>query len=246
MDTTEVLADLATFVRGGPPSGCNVVRSSLPFPWFGDLGRATAAVVALNPNEDLTKCPSLQALGLDVYSDLRGEEVRRLAERCTSYFESPNCNRDFFKLLEEVLLATGHSYGLTGGAGATAVHLDISPWQTAPVWGELNEKQRLDLRLNAEALFIGLLRKSAVMVLYANGNGAGGQLVQTGRRINAWSTGEPKYISGVPDEFSSLGLQSGTLHLPEKAVTVWTWSKFLPREGPDYAASLCRFFRSIK
>ena len=159
-------------------AGTTVIPWASPVPYFGDPSTSVAATLGINPSrrefqdgsgeelgEDSRRLHTLRSLGLSSWREAKDEQLRCIHEGCARYFRGRPYDL-WFGRLEPILNRVDSSYygGLSG-----ACHLDLVPYATDRVWGQLNQQQRsrlLDVSGNALGL---VLRDSPVNVLILNG-----------------------------------------------------------------------------
>jgi len=179
---------IETRIRQRQPDSSPVVPGSTPVVAFGDVRKAEAATLGLNPSKlefldgvgrELTgakqRLQTLSSLGESDLSSASRDSIRKVFEGCNGYFRGWPYRR-WFDVLEKILLTLGATY-YTG----TACHLDLVQWATDPTWGKLRGAQKKCLieadhsflreQLSHEHIRLLLLNGSGVVKAYSKGLG---------------------------------------------------------------------------
>lgn len=128
--------------RQGPPPDCTVINGSTPVVAFGEFLTAEVATVSLNPSyrefdPKKGRFHTLSTLGVTAFDQIEEHHVVEILSKCLTYFKRGVTYRWFppFEKFLERLVGSGFNTGL-------ACHLDISPWATETLWGDLNPDQQ--------------------------------------------------------------------------------------------------------
>ena len=174
-------------VRRLPPEGTPVIPLATPVIAFGDPSAARVATIGINPSareflengrllagsvRRLATLPSLGAERLDQLTDEQAEEV---LQECASYF-SRNPYRRWFDQLDDLIGAACDASYYNG----SACHLDLVPWATDPVWGQVEASAREKLLADGLPLLRRELDRSAFDVILLNGRGVIEQVLAAG------------------------------------------------------------------
>ncbi len=195
-------------------SGSDLLAWACPVPYFGRLGRATAATVGINPSprefvdgdgRELDgaerRLPTLRSLGLRDWSEADSGHLRAILASCDGYFDQRPYDR-WFRVLDAILAPLGATYY---GGSPSACHVDLVPYATAEKWGVLSPNQRrrlLSAGRSAAGMFV---RDSAIEILVLNGQSVVREFeTVSGARLRSevvpdWSlprTG-PRHVPGV-------------------------------------------------
>jgi len=157
----------------------STVLGSLPVPFFGDIKRARAATIGINPSwiEYLDRdggelrgserrLETLASLGVTSRADLTDTHCNRAIHRMLGYF-SANPYSGYFDRLNRV--ASGMGLGYIEG---TLVHLDLVQEATRPAWSRMRRKapEESDELLRRDLGFLdGQLRVFPLKTVLCNG-----------------------------------------------------------------------------
>jgi hypothetical protein len=130
---------LAKIAAMTPPVDCGVIPRTTPVVSFGDFTTAKIATLGINPSS--AEFMSGGKLLVGENKRLSDEEFSPFNPtdiwfKCKYYFLG-NPYWSWFSHLEELLLQVGASYK------TNACHLDLSPWATDPIFGNLNPKRQI-------------------------------------------------------------------------------------------------------
>ena len=181
------------------PVGCGVIEKTTPVVSFGDFTRAKVATLGINPSS---------AEFLSGGKLIQGEKKRLKDEefgpasagdiwfQCRNYF-SINPYMSWFGHLEDLLQKVGASYK------TNACHLDLSPWATDPVFGNLTaEQQKVLLEHDRDFLNWQIVESPISTVLF---NGATVyKTIEKAQNYYLQKVGEIKYTSGGQTRTSDL------------------------------------------
>jgi hypothetical protein len=155
-----------------------LISWAAPVPSFGDLQRAPVATLGINPSNrefvdengvELTtqkrRFHTLTSLQLEEWSHAGGEEIELIVESCNEYFFR-NPYNGWFKRLDAIVAATGHSYY---DKMFPACHIDLLPFATDSKWGTLAANRRKNLLRNNADLLKTLIESSHLKLLILNG-----------------------------------------------------------------------------
>lgn len=136
-----------------PPAGIGIIAGSTPVISFGDFTEARVATLGINPSSreflsngkliesSKKRLVDFEVLDSKVSYPLTRDQASQVWEGCIRYFNTGNTYWSWFRPLENLLKATG---GLSYKDGGVC-HLDLSPWATDPVWGNLSKAQKQEL-----------------------------------------------------------------------------------------------------
>jgi hypothetical protein len=155
-----------------------LISWAAPVPSFGNLQRAPIATLGINPSNrefvdedgvELTtqkrRFHTLRSLQLEEWSHAGGEEIELIVESCNEYFFR-NPYNGWFKRLDAIVAATGHSYY---DRIFPACHIDLLPFATDSKWGTLAVNRRKNLLRNNADLLKTLIESSHLKLLILNG-----------------------------------------------------------------------------
>lgn len=160
------------------PIAPEIIPWASPVPCFGNLYTAQIATLGLNPsnrefvdnrNIELSgkdrRFQTLTSLGFENWSRATEEHINVIWQSCEQYFLR-NPYDEWFGQLDCLISGTQMSYypPLEG-----ACHLDLIPYATAPVWGELARGRGKFLLTKTKDLLGGILDNSQVRVIILNG-----------------------------------------------------------------------------
>lgn len=130
---------IRNWIKRPIPDGADIVPQSTMVPWFGQINQAKACTISLNPSYkeflDVKGEPRLCSraeLGIKDYEELNNQGISRVIEACNTYFE--NNPYSWFKHVDDFVQNFGYSY-----YDGTCVGLDLSPWATQTIWGDLDK-----------------------------------------------------------------------------------------------------------
>ena len=181
------------------PGGCGVIPMTTPVISFGVFTTAKIATLGINPSaKEFTSGGKL----------LTGENKRLSDEefqpfnptdiwfKCKYYFLG-NPYWSWFSHLEELLLQVGASYK------TTACHLDLSPWATDPIFGNLNPQQQQNL-LNHDRDFLNwqIVESPIRTVLFTGATVY--KTIEAAQNYHLQKVGEISYTSGGKTKTSDL------------------------------------------
>lgn len=166
-------------IRQHRPEWAPIVAGSLPVTSFGDPRRARIASVGINPSvnefKSSTNAPGLlpaaekrfvdrEVLGLSETEIPTVDQARRVLESCHRYFHG-NPYKWFTPMEQHVMTPLGASY-----FDGTAVHLDLIPWATEPVWDKIGSKETRERLVDGGLPFLrALIRSSHFDLIVLNG-----------------------------------------------------------------------------
>lgn len=181
------------------PAGCGVIEKTTPVVSFGDFTRARVATLGINPSsaEFLSGGKLIQG----EKKRLKDEEFGPAFEgdiwfHCQHYFMA-NPYWKWFGALEELLQTVGASYK------TNACHLDLSPWATDPIFGNLTpDQQKILLEHDRDFLNWQIVESPISTVLF---NGATVyKTIEKAQNYYLQKVGELKYTSGGQTRTSDL------------------------------------------
>jgi hypothetical protein len=139
-----------------------IVEGSTPVVCFGDITKAEALTIGINPSSsEFTKITGnnrelltgserrlldLQFLGAQKTPDLTDAQVSQVWQGCLDYFDGPYYKFWFSKMQETVLTPAGFNY-----VGRSAAHLDLIQWATDPLWQKMKEKDPMEAAAHLDA-----------------------------------------------------------------------------------------------
>ena len=182
-----------------PPLDCGVIAKSTPVISFGDFTTAQIATLGINPSS-----AEFESAG-----KLLNSANKRLADQengpndpmeiwfKSKYYFLGNPYWSWFKHLEELLLQIGGSYR------TNACHLDLSPWATNPIFGQLSKKQQVTLLGNDSDLLNWQISESSIKTLLFNGATVR-KNIEASQSYYLQKVGEIKYKSGGREQTSDL------------------------------------------
>lgn len=157
---------------------CNVIPWSSPIPVFGRIAESSLASLGINPSNrefigqdgseldgSKRRFQTLTSLGLDAWSDASVDDIQRIEERCTRYFDINPYDR-WFKRLDCIMTSCGVSYYSNL---FPACHLDLVPFATWEKWGTLPVESKRLLLESSNSTIGRLVRDSQVRTLILNG-----------------------------------------------------------------------------
>ena len=173
----KIFCDLVSWMDDPRLEDTGIVKTWAPVPYFGDIANSSVATVGLNPSnkefeddgeEELCgserRFHTLNSLGIEVWSELSGQDLISIKESCDNYFDR-NPYLRWFGNLTPITSALNVSFG------AGACHLDLVPYATNEKWGDLGQRQvNILLAVNRNTL-TDLVRHSPLRVLVLNGTG---------------------------------------------------------------------------
>lgn len=178
MNLKSLLAELTCRLDSSYFQEFSVIHWASPVLSFGDLSTSKLATVGLNPSNrefmepsgkelsgSLRRFHTLGSLELDRWSDIRSDQLDKILDSCSEYFNH-NPYDAWFRSLEKLFMEAGASYY---GLFANACHLDLVPYATEVKWGSLSTIQRLGLLESSGDALGRLLQHSRVEVLLLNG-----------------------------------------------------------------------------
>ena len=128
-----------------PASLKYIVEGSTPVVCFGDITRAKALTIGINPSSSeftklvgkqrvlLTggerKLADLKHLGAEETHKLSADQVSQVWQGCLGYFDGPYYKFWFSKMQDTILSPINFSY-----VERSAAHLDLIQWATDPLW----------------------------------------------------------------------------------------------------------------
>ena len=128
-----------------PASLKYIVEGSTPVVCFGDITRAKALTIGINPSSSeftklvgkqrvlLTggerKLADLKHLGAEETHKLSADQVSQVWQGCLDYFDGPYYKFWFSKMQDTILSPINFSY-----VERSAAHLDLIQWATDPLW----------------------------------------------------------------------------------------------------------------
>lgn len=214
-------------LRRGPSASS--VPGSLPVLFFGDILRAKAATVGLNPSireyldekgleltGDERRFETLSSLGAEDRMSLTDEKAWRAIGGMRGYYQG-NVYAGWFSRMGRVLEGGGHDYK------RDAVHLDLVQEATDPTWsalGRANREEHDALREQDLPFLRWLIETFPLRLLLADGKTAlNGVAEITGADL-------------VPvDRLGKLDVYAGTAYLGDREVMVGGWNLTLARGG---------------
>ena len=132
-----------------------IVEDSTPVVCFGDITKAKALTIGINPSsseftkiagnkrELLTgserKLVDLKFLGAHNTQDLTEAQISKVWQGCLDYFDGPYYKFWFSKMQDTVLTSAGFNY-----VGRSAAHLDLIQWATDPLWQKMKEEDPIE------------------------------------------------------------------------------------------------------
>jgi hypothetical protein len=175
----EIKRLLASFDHCSPSIlDCNVIPWSSPIPVFGRIAESSLASLGINPSNrefigqdgnELVGCKrrfqTLTSLKLNAWSDASVDDIQKIEERCTRYFDINPYDR-WFKRLDYVMTSCGVSYYSNL---FPSCHLDLVPFATWDKWGTLPIGSKRLLLESSTSTISRLVRDSQVRTLILNG-----------------------------------------------------------------------------
>lgn len=107
---------------------------------------------------------TLTSLGITSMAEATAPMLERIRQRSLHYFEA-NPYTEWFTPMESIVRAIGGASYFDG----TACHLDLVPWATRPLWGQLEKDARAQLLAAARPLVVQQLSNDALDIVYLNG-----------------------------------------------------------------------------
>lgn len=152
-----------------------VMRDACPVPFFGDAASAEVATVGLNPSHGefetnegqarlKSRLPNRARLRIGDWDEATDGICSHIAHACSHYF-ARNPYWRWFNPLDALLSQIGRGTLYAGGA----CHVDLVPWSTRPIWGNLSYRERQILLREGQPVFHRLLASVAIDVLLLNG-----------------------------------------------------------------------------
>jgi len=182
-----------------PPANAGVIPKTTPVVSFGDFTTAKIATLGINPSS---------AEFLSGGALIQGEKKRLADEEfgptipgniwfnCKYYFLN-NPYWTWFSHLEELLLEVGASYK------TNATHLDLSPWATDPVFGNLSPAQQETLLAHDRDFLNWQIVESPIKTVLFNGATVY-KTIQSSQNYYLQKVGEITYTSGGKARTSDL------------------------------------------
>jgi hypothetical protein len=182
-----------------PPANCGVIPKTTPVVSFGDFTTAKIATLGINPSS---------AEFLSAGKLLVGEKKRLADEesgpanpidiwfRSKHYFLA-NPYWSWFSHLEELLVEVGASYK------TNACHLDLSPWATDPIFGNLAPAQQETLLAHDRDFLNWQIVESQIKTVLFNGATVY-KTIQSSQNYHLQKVGEITYSSGGQARTSDL------------------------------------------
>ncbi len=180
----KIKSQILNFIKQPIPQDIDIVKKSIPVPFFGNIEKARVATISINPSnkefEDknhktLIKSKKrfsdreiLNATDNDVLND---EQRLTVFDSLINYFNQKNNNyyhpyKTWFNWLDRYV---GDMFGCSYYDG-TMVNLDIYPWATAIKWGNIDPKTKDNILKQYSLLKDILLDKEALFdYVYING-----------------------------------------------------------------------------
>lgn len=229
LTSVEVEGHLVERLRRTPsPSS---VPGSLPVLFFGDIHKARAATVGLNPStleyvdnegQELTgaerRLETLSSLGASSRRSLTVKQARRAIDQMRSYFHG-NVYTGWFAPHWRVLQGAGHDYG------HDAAHLDLVQEATDPTWSKLanaNPGEHDALRTQDMPFLRWLIETFPLHLLLADGKTALNELTElTGADLELLGTLGTREVE----------VYTGTGRLPGREALVGGWNRPLAFAG---------------
>jgi len=181
------------------PVDCGVIPKSTPVVSFGNFTTAKVATLGINPSS---------AEFMSAGKLLTGENKRLSDEefgpfnptdiwfKCKHYFLG-NPYWSWFSHLEELLLQVGASYK------TNACHLDLSPWATDPIFGNLNPQQQQNLLDHDRDFLNWQIVESPIRTVLFNGATVY-KTIEAAQNYYLQKVGEITYTSGGQSRKSDL------------------------------------------
>ena len=193
---TLTLAKIATMK---PPVDCWVIPRTTPVVSFGDFTKAKIATLGINPSS--AEFMSGGKLLVGENKRLSDEELSPFNPtdiwfKCKYYFLG-NPYWSWFSHLEELLLQVGASYK------TNACHLDLSPWATDPIFGNLNPQQQQNLLNHDRDLLNWQIIESPIRTVLFNGATVY-KTIEAAQNYHLQKVGEISYTSGGQTRKSDL------------------------------------------
>jgi len=167
--------ELLEYIRRPIPQGLQIVQQSVPIVFFGDIETAKYATIAINPShrefgtlKGGKRLVDREILGVCDNDKLSIAQAELIYDSLRKYYDKDkNPYWRWFRPLEKLFIEAGISY--TSG---NLVNLDITPWATSVIWGDLEDEQKDELVSLGEDLTNKILDAGRIRCLFANGRAA--------------------------------------------------------------------------
>jgi hypothetical protein len=165
-----------------PASLKYIVEESTPVVCFGDITKAKALTIGINPSSSeftklvekqrvlLTggerKLADLKYLGAKETQELSDDQVSQVWQGCLDYFDGPYY-KWFLKMQDTILSPLNFSY-----VGRTAAHLDLIQWATDPLWQKMDDEDPKEAAAHLKAdlpFLIKQIESSDVEFIFLSG-----------------------------------------------------------------------------
>lgn len=174
-----VKSQILNYLKQPIPQNVNeIVKRSIPVPFFGDIENARVATISLNPSfeefesdncllpKNKKRFVDRDLLGVPDSKTLNGVQATKVYDSLINYFHK-NPYTGWFNWLENKV---GKKLGVSYYNG-TMVHLDIYPWATQKQWKDL-DKSELETSLKEykkSKLLSNILTEKNFDYIYING-----------------------------------------------------------------------------
>jgi len=145
---------------------------------FGNIEKAKIATVGLNPSNleffddngneldgSKRRFCTLKSLNISHWSEANENDLKKIVETNTDYFQRSPYDR-WFKKLDLIISGTGCSYYFPS---FQACHLDLVPFATHQKWGSISNKDKQNLLNISEDILGKILKASDIKVIVLNG-----------------------------------------------------------------------------
>ena len=181
------------------PVDCGVIPRTTPVVSFGDFTTAKIATLGINPSS--AEFMSAGKLLVGENKRLSDEEFAPFNPtdiwfKCKYYFLG-NPYWTWFSHLEELLLQVGASYK------TNACHLDLSPWATDPIFGNLDAQQQQTLLSHDRDFLNWQIVESPIRTVLFNGATVY-KTIEASQNYHLQKVGEITYTSGGQTRKSDL------------------------------------------
>jgi hypothetical protein len=139
-----------------------IVEDSTPVVCFGDITKAIALTIGINPSSSeftklvekrrvlLTgserKLADLKYLGAKETQELSNDQVSQVWQGCLDYFDGPYYKSWFSKMQDTILSPINFSY-----VDRSAAHLDLIQWATDPLWQDMDDDDPEEAKAHLKA-----------------------------------------------------------------------------------------------
>ena len=165
------------YIKKPIPSGMGIVTKSVPICFFGNLETARVATLSINPSfhefekgahrlQDRNSLPGWP----DDSDELSDAQANAVYDSCIEYFHKNPYTGWFGTEKKGLCQFLKQKYGASYYDGSL-VGIDIVPWATTEIWGDLPENKRNVLVTEYEPYLKFILSNLDLDVIYINGSG---------------------------------------------------------------------------